>query len=281
MIERRRLAEFLRARREALSPEDVGLPRGPRRRARGLRREEVAALSEVSTDYYTKIEQVNGPVPSDQVLAVLARALQLTLDERDHLFLLAGRSVPARASGDDHVNAGLTRVLARLQDTPAQVVTVLGETLAQTPPAVALLGDETRFTGRRRSRVHRWFTDPAERERTPEREHAHHSEALVGHLVRASAEPSLRAPVQALVGGLSAESTEFADLWARRPVPPPYCEVKTILHPEVGEIRVHGQTLFDPDRFQALTVFTAEPGGESHSRLALLCALGTQRIHVP
>ncbi|RAY11286.1 transcriptional regulator [Actinomadura craniellae] len=278
MIERRRLAEFIRARREALTPEDVGMPRGPRRRTSGLRREEVAVLSGVSSDYYSKIEQYGGPVPSEQILAALARGLQLTLDERDHLFRLAGYAVPARVARRDHVNAGLMRVLARLQDTPAQVVTQLGETLVQTPLAVALLGDETAHVGRRRSRIYRWFTDPRERERTPAEDHRHHSEMIVGHLVAASANEALREPVAELVQGLSRESEEFARLWERQPVPTQYCEMKRILHRDVGAIDVYGQTLFDPDQFQALMIFTAAPGTDSHDKLRLLSVLGTQRL---
>src|SRR3954452_22464344 len=84
-MDRALLADFLRARREVLQPEDVGLPRGPRRRTGGLRREEVAPLAGMSADYYSRIEQQRGPTPSEQVLAALARGLHLSLTERDHL----------------------------------------------------------------------------------------------------------------------------------------------------------------------------------------------------
>lgn len=89
-MDRAQLADFLRTRREALQPEDVGLPRGPRRRTGGLRREEVAALCGMSADYYSRIEQQRGPNPSEQMLAAIARGLHLTLEERDHLLRLAG-----------------------------------------------------------------------------------------------------------------------------------------------------------------------------------------------
>jgi transcriptional regulator with XRE-family HTH domain len=87
-MDRAELADFLRTRREALQPEDVGLPRTRRRRTGGLRREEVAALSSMSTDYYSRIEQQRGPRPSEQMLAAIAHGLRLSLDERDHLFRL-------------------------------------------------------------------------------------------------------------------------------------------------------------------------------------------------
>jgi transcriptional regulator with XRE-family HTH domain len=88
MMDRPELADFLRRRREQLVPSDVGLPPGVRRRTPGLRRDEVASLAGMSTDYYTRLEQARGPHPSLQVLGALARALRLTDDERDHLYWL-------------------------------------------------------------------------------------------------------------------------------------------------------------------------------------------------
>ena len=113
-MDRAQLADFLRTRREALQPEDVGLPRGQRRRTGGLRREEVAALADMSADYYGRIEQQRGPMPSEQMLAALARALHLSLGERDHLFRLGGHVTPRRFARADHVNPGMMRVLDRL-----------------------------------------------------------------------------------------------------------------------------------------------------------------------
>jgi len=134
------LGTFLRTRREALQPEDVGMPRGARRRTSGLRREEVASLVGMSPDYYARLERGAGPQPSEQMVAAIARGLRLSLAERDHLFTLAGHTTPRRTSRTDHVAPALMRVLDRLQDTPAQVMGGLGETLVQTPQAVALLG---------------------------------------------------------------------------------------------------------------------------------------------
>jgi len=93
-MDRAQLADFLRRRREALQPTDVGLPEGIRRRTTGLRREEVASLCSMSVDYLSRLEQRRGPQPSVQVLAAMARGLHLTLDERDHLFRLAGHQAP-------------------------------------------------------------------------------------------------------------------------------------------------------------------------------------------
>lgn len=142
-----------------LQPEDVGLRAGPRRRTSGLRREDVAALAHMLTDFYTRLEQRRGSRPSEAMAGSIARALRLSLDERDHLLELAGHTPPPRAQRSAHVTPALLRVLDRL-DTPAQVVSDLGVTLAQNPLAEALMGvhvgDASVFS--------RWFTgDPVER----------------------------------------------------------------------------------------------------------------------
>ncbi|MEV7908108.1 helix-turn-helix domain-containing protein, partial [Streptomyces anulatus] len=121
-MDRSSLADFLRRRREALQPQDVGLPTGARRRAPGLRREEVAALAAMSADYYTRLEQQRGPQPSEQMLASLARALRLTGDERDYLFQMAGHNPPVSVTAATHVAPALLRVLDRLDDTPALIL---------------------------------------------------------------------------------------------------------------------------------------------------------------
>jgi hypothetical protein len=105
------------------------------------------------------------------MLGSLARALHLSLDERDHLFRLAGHNIPERTLRANHINPGLMRIIDRLADTPAQIMGGLGETLLQTPLATALLGDETRFTGMARSVAYRWFTDPDARTIYPPEDH--------------------------------------------------------------------------------------------------------------
>lgn len=274
-MDREQLGEFLRTRREALQPEDVGLPRGPRRRTSGLRREEVAALSGVSADYYSRIEQSRGAVPSEQVLAAIAQGLHLTLEERDRLVELAGHALSHRVRRGDHVNAGLMRILDGLAEVPAQVENVLGVTLRQTRLAAALLGDETSYTGPERARVYRWFTDPRSRDRIPEEDHDGHSRTLTARLAAVHAKTGPTSPAGELAAGLRGRSPEFARLWDEHPVLGPYCEPKRLNHPEVGLVELHGQTLLDPDQYQALTVFTAVPGTESAERLRLLAVVGS------
>lgn len=277
-MDRFQLAEFIRARREALQPEDVGLTRGARRRTGGLRREEVAMLSGISVDYYSRIEQVRGPVPSEQILASLARAMHLTLEERDHLFRLAGHATPRRANRGDHINAGLMRVFDRLEDTPAQIVNSFGETLKQTRLAVALLGDETSFTGLDRVRAYRWFTDPDSRRTTPPEDHERHGRTLVAQLAVAASAAGPRSRAAEVIAALRASSEEFERVWNEHPIVGPYCEPKSILHDELGAIQLYGETLLDPEQSQALMIFTAAPGSESHDKLALLSVIGTQRL---
>jgi transcriptional regulator with XRE-family HTH domain len=273
-MDRAQLAHFLRTRREALRPEDVGVPRGRRRRTGGLRREEVAALSDMSVDYYSRIEQRRGPTPSERMLTAIAHALRLSVEERDHLLRLAGHAVPPRLSRGDHVDPGMLRVLDRLEDTPAQVMNHLGETLKQTGPAAGLLGDDGRHTGMARSLAYRWFTDPGSRLIFPEDDHAAHGRAITALLRDAYTRDRGGSRVTALVDALLASGPEFAAIWHEHPVAGPYCEPKRIRHPRLGLLELHGENLLDPGRSQRLVIFTAVPGSESHEKLRMLSASG-------
>ncbi|MFD7898816.1 helix-turn-helix transcriptional regulator [Streptomyces sp. NPDC059743] len=278
-MDRAQLADFLRTRREALQPEDVGLPRGPRRRTRGLRREEVAALCGMSTDYYSRIEQQRGPQPSEPMLAAIARGLHLSLDERDHLFRMAGHNTPGRALRGDHVNPGIMRILDRLDDTPAQVINGIAETLTQTRLAVALLGDETHHTGLARSLLHRWFTDPRARLIYPEDDHPTHSRFFASQLRVAYSRQGADSRAGQIVTALLEESEEFAALWSAHEIGIPRDEPKRIRHPELGVLELHCQVLFDVDQAQALLVYTATPGTESYEKLQLLSVIGDRQPH--
>jgi transcriptional regulator with XRE-family HTH domain len=276
-MDRAQLADFLRTRREALQPEDVGLPRGPRRRTGGLRREEVAVLCGMSPDYYTRLEQRRGPHPSEPMVAAIARGLRLSLGERDHLFRLAGHDAPRRAMRGDHVSPGLLRILDRLADTPAMVTSALGETLVQTPPAVALLGDETRHTGHARAVAYRWFTDPDARRIYPEADHPMHGRFFTAALREAlGKDPGPR--TRELVDALLAASPEFAEVWAEHEVGLRHATAKRFCHPEVGELELHCQVLLEPDQSQTLLVFTATPGSQSQEKLRLLSVLHGQPL---
>ncbi|WP_217570115.1 helix-turn-helix transcriptional regulator [Streptomyces sp. GbtcB7] len=277
-MDKKELAEFLRHRREALRPRDVGLVEGARRRTQGLRREEVAQLAGMSTDYYARLEQQRAPQPSVQITTALARALRLTLDERDHLFVLIGHNAPARFHRSEHVSPTLMRVLDRLDDSPALVLTDMADTLAMNPLAIALLGDQTRHTGLARSAYYRWFMDPAERLVYPGEDHERHGRAQAARLRVALTAGSDIPRASRILSELQEHSPEFVRLWELQEVAQRYDEGKTILHPELGRIDVDGQVLFTENRAQTLVVLTTRPGTESHSKLELLSVIGHQQL---
>lgn len=277
-MNRAALADFLRRRREALRPSDVGLVPGPRRRTPGLRRDDVAALAGMSVDYYARLEQQRGPQPSEQLLAALARALRLTAEERDYLFRLAGHGVPGRVPVDAHVAPALLRVLDRLEDTPALVLSCLSETLVQNRLAAAIFGDVSGRTGLARSGIYRWFTDPAARAVYPPEDHERHGRSQVAALRAAHAAAGAGDGSRAgrLVAALLAQSAEFRTLWELHEVSRRFEDHKTLVHPELGRIDVDCQALFTEDQSQALVVLTPAPGSEGEEKIRLLAVLGQQ-----
>lgn len=279
VIDRRGLAEFLRRRRESLQPEDVGLPRGTRRRTTGLRREEVASLCHMSADYYARIERERGPQPSEQMIASIAQGLHLSLDERDHLFRLAGHHPPTRGAAGEHISPGLLRVLDRLDDTPAEITTELGETLRQSPLGVALTGDTTRFTGPARSSGYRWFTDPASRRLHAPEDHSFLSRMYAGGLREIVALRGPESRAAQLADLLLARSEEFRRIWDDHEVGIRPHEVKRYVHPELGRLELNCQRLIDPGQSHSLMVYTAVPGTESYEKLQLLSVIGTHPLH--
>jgi transcriptional regulator with XRE-family HTH domain len=278
-MDRAALADFLTRRRQGLLPADVGLPTGPRRRTAGLRREEVAALATMSTDYYTRLEQQRGPQPSTQMLAAIARALRLSPDERDYLYRVAGHSAPDRTVASEYVAPALLRVLDRLTDTPALVLNALGEVLVQNGPARALYGDSSTHTGWERSEIYRWFVHPeTERVRYPAHDRLRQRRAQVASLRAAHGSMGPQSRAGELVRELQRVSPEFAELWERHEVARRFEDHKVLLHPEVGSIELDCQALLTEDQSQALLVLTAAPRSEDEAKLRLLAVLGTQRF---
>ncbi|MBO9534248.1 MAG: helix-turn-helix domain-containing protein [Solirubrobacteraceae bacterium] len=276
MTDHEGLGDFLRRRRASLQPEDVGLPRGVRRRTRGLRREEVAGLCHMSVDYYARLERGSGIQPSEQMLASISQGLHLSLDERDHVFRLAGHRPPARGATSEHVGPGLLRVFDRLHDTPAEIVTELGETLRQTPMGVALTGDLTRYRGPARSIGYRWFTDPETRALYDPADHERHGRVFASGLRMVV---TLRGPgsrAADLADRLLRESEEFRRIWALHEVGLGFNETKRFIHPRIGPLELACQSLLDPDQSHALLVYTAIPGSESYDKLELLSVVGNQ-----
>jgi transcriptional regulator with XRE-family HTH domain len=266
------LGHFLKARRGVLSPRTVGLPdSGGRRRVTGLRRDEVALLAGISTDYYTRLEQ--GRVqPSAPVLATLARVLHLDDDERDHLFRLAGRqTVRPRRDAVQQVQPQLRRLLDDLTATPGVVIGRRTDVLAWNGPAAGLFTDFATVPRNKRNCVRILFTDPGMRTlfadwRTVARE-------AVARLRMLAAGYPDDPRLSGLVGELSVLDGDFAQWWAGRHLPARSTGTRRLRHPVAGDLVLDRETLTcgtDPD--QTLVVWTAEPGSASYDGLHRLAS---------
>jgi hypothetical protein len=170
------------------------------------------------------------------------------------------------------------RVLDRLHDTPALVMTALGEPLMQTELADALFGDAASLRGKERSGIYRWFTDASVRTIYPLEDHPSHSRAFAADLRAALARDVTRARAADLVADLMACSGEFRAVWQAHEVGVRRNDLKKFVHPVVGNLELHCQILLDQDQSQSLLVFTAIPGTDSHDKLELLAVLGRQRL---
>ncbi|MEU4451883.1 helix-turn-helix transcriptional regulator [Nocardioides sp. NPDC023903] len=276
MTDRRELADFLRRRRELLRPSDVGLPDGLRRRTPGLRREEVASLAGVSTDHYTRLEQARGSAPSESVLSAIARALQCDLDERDHLFYLAGMTPPARRAGH-YVRPGLIALARRLTDIPVVIYTDIGEIAWLNPLATALLPPLPDGPGRHRNMMWRWFIEP-DRRPAPREDWDRMSASHVMDLRATYARRAGDSDITSLVHDLLAASEEFRGLWERHQVGVRRADLKTFIHPEVGTVAVRCEVLLTEEADVKLLAYFPAEGTDAAEKLELLRVIGTQRL---
>ncbi|QXJ19771.1 helix-turn-helix domain-containing protein [Actinomadura graeca] len=264
-----RLGGFLRARRDLVRPEDAGLPPGVRRRVPGLRREEVAALAGVSTDYYVRIEQGRERHPSPQVLEALVRALRLGAEEAAHAHRLA-YPMPERPARppDEQVSPGLLRMMRAWPHTPAVVLGPLLTVLAHN-----LLGGAL-FDGHAHSRdlMRLVFLDPGARDFYPDWDRVALN-TVAG--LRESAGTGAPDPrLRALVAELSAHSAAFRGLWERHDIRQKTRETKRFRHPLAGEITLEYESLtINSAPGQQLVVYQAEPGSPSAHALTLLGSL--------
>ena len=252
---RREFAAFLRSRRERLTPAEVGLPPGGRRRTPGLRREEVAQLAGVGVTWYTWLEQGRPINASSQVLDAVGRVLRLDPDERAHLFTLAGSAAPTEPVETEPVSPALQAVLAGLDPLPARVVTSRWDVLAYNRAEAALMGDYSALPARRRNVLWLMFTEPAWRRMLLDRDVdgrrliAQYRAAMASHL----GEPAWTE----LVRELSEQSAEFTELWERHDVAGPRNRVKRYLHPNAGLLSLESSTMWLSERPGArLTVYT-------------------------
>ena len=275
------LGATLRAWRDRLSPAEVGLPTGRARRAAGLRREELADLAGISVDYVVRLEQGRFVTPSAQVVAALARALQLTGTERDHLYRLAGTVPPAHIR--DHIPPGLQRMLGRLGDTAAVAVfaadwqlirwnrgwaALLGDPSA-VPPALRNFARDSFLDDGTGPRLSQWPVTSLSRDMT--------ETAIVSDLRRATGRFPTDRRLADLVSDLVSGSRRFADLWAGGTVGAHREDQKIIQHPTVGPIAVDCDVLTDGDAELKLVILTAAAGSEDETRLRLALVSGVTR----
>ncbi|MDX3003403.1 helix-turn-helix transcriptional regulator [Kribbella solani] len=274
VIDRDGLADFLRRRRELLSPADVGLPDGARRRTPGLRREEVAQLAQMSTDYYSRLEQSRGANPSEPIIASLSRALRCDLDERDHLYHLAGFAPPLRRAGR-HISPGLLGLVERLTDIPVCICTDIEEVLWQNHLSDVILGVPCGH-GLERNLTWRWFTDPRTRQIFPEEDWPAHSASHVAELRATHTRRNGDSDVAELVTALLDSSKEFRTLWESHEVAVHRLPRKRVLNPEVGTLDLSCEVLLTPEADLRVRAFLPLEGTETRDKLALLQVIGTQ-----
>jgi transcriptional regulator with XRE-family HTH domain len=268
------IGEYLRARRELVRPQDVGIPElSGRRRVTGLRREEVAMLAGVSSDYYVRLEQGRDQHPSQQVLDALARALQLDDDATAHLHRLATRPTRRRRKTPrpEKVPAGILQLISSWSQTPAYVHGRYMDVLAANPLATALAP----YYIRGENLVRAAFLDPHVRDMHGDWEHL--TESTVAGL-RALVGPDVDDPrLNELVGELSVRSERFRQLWARHDVRPKRSSTTRIDHPLVGPLELNFERLPIPDTDrQTLSVYHAVSGSTSAQALALLATTAAQ-----
>lgn len=266
------LGAFLKARRAELSPGAVGLPDlGGRRRVKGLRREEVAVLASISTDYYTRIEQGRMQA-SAPVLDTLARVLHLDDDQRAYAFELAGRlpERPVRRAAQ-RVRPGLRRMLDDLGTTPGMVLGRRMDVLAWNSLAAALVTDFSKIPEKHRNYIRLIFTEPAVRNLHADWKDVAHT--CVAQLRMEAARDPENPRLAALVGELSVQDADFRRWWAAHHVAVRGFGTKVLRHPVVGELTLDWDTLAPTtDAEQQLVVWTAEPGSPSHDALRILAS---------
>ncbi|AGL18792.1 helix-turn-helix transcriptional regulator [Actinoplanes sp. N902-109] len=267
-MDKQELGSFLRSRRERLRPEQPG----PRRRTPGLRREEVAVLAHISTEYYVRLEQGRAPRPSAEVLAGIAAALRLTDAETAHLHVLAGTSPSRTGLHPRAVRPSILALIDRLPRTAAFVLSATFDVLAWNDLAALLmpgLADERNLARRAFLQTGNLFgvSDVTE--------FRHHTVMqLRATLARYPADPA----VTGLIEELRTGSADFAQRWAEHDVQPAPTLRKTFRHPLVGDITVDCDSLALTDRDQHVVLYSAPAGSRDAEALALLDVLGTDSL---
>jgi len=269
------LATFLRTRRDLLKPADVGLAEGERRRVAGLRREEVAMLAGISSEYYLRLEQGRERQPSDQVLEGLASALQLNDDATQYMRNLA-RPAPRRrrrgAPPVEKLDPGLQTLIDNWHLTPAYVHDWRMTIVAANAMACAL----TPYFAPGVNHMRAVFLEPGLRNWIRNWDEV--TGILAASLRFNIAEDNSNDPeLQALIGELSISSQRFRTLWARQEVKQKTSGPAIVDHPQVGLLELRYRTFVLPDTRHVLVTYYAEPGSTAEERLRLLSTLTDPR----
>lgn len=266
--------------RDRVPPAAVGVPVGGRRRATGLRREELAGLAGISVDYLTRLEQGRATAPSAQVVEALARALRVSDGERELLFRLAGHAAPGLGVVSAHVTPSVQRILDRLAHTPVAVFDATWTLLLANPPYDALMGPTTTWRGNERNSLWRNLVGPGTRTVHTPAQRAEFEAGLVADLRLTAARYPADQRLKQLTRELAGASPRFAELWESGvPVPrQDFGRHKVIDHPGVGRITLHCDTLVVAADDIRILIYTAEPGTADAERLALAIVLGTQSL---
>lgn len=259
-MDRQQLAGFLRSRRAAIRPADVGLPDG-RRRTPGLRREEVAERAHMSANYYERLEQGRAPRPSTEVLTALGQALVLTDDERSHLARIAGQTPPSPGMPPTEVSGGVRQLLDRVGHLPAYVLSAKYDVLAWNRAAELVLGDFGALPPEQRNILRLAFTTDlctGDTERFISQAVADLRKAVA----RYPADPT----IPALIAELEDRHDGFQASWARAG----NSLRKRFLVPDGPVADLDVQTLHVAEDDQRLVVLSAEPGTPADQALRSL-----------
>ena len=275
------IGPYIQTWRHRLQPADAGLPAESPRRTRGLRREELASLAGISVDYLVRLEQGRATNPSTQVLAALSRALRLTVEERDHLYTVAGQAPPRKSAMATHVTPSVQRLVDRLADLPVAVYDPAWTIITWNAAWAALMGDPSAASGRDRNLLWRTFTGKSSRVRKSDAEADDFETSAVADLRRAVGAYPDDAGLHQLVDELHQASPRFGKLWAERMVSRTGSNRKTIDHPQVGPITLDCDVLTVTGSDLRLVVYTAEPSSPDADRLRLIQVIGLQTINTP
>ncbi|MEW9552660.1 helix-turn-helix domain-containing protein [Nonomuraea sp. NPDC050783] len=267
------LADFLAARRAAVTAAEHGLPEPVHpRRVPGLRREEVAQLAGISTDYYSRLEQGRVRTASRSVLAAIGRALLLNDDQQRHLFHLADPATSGRPDAAvQRVSPQTLRLLANLVDTPALVLGRYLDILAWNRLGAALLGDLAALPPEHRNYVRMIFLDP--HVRAMQTDWPARAREAVSSLRMAAGAYQDQSRLQELVGELSVHDLDFRTWWGQHLVTVLPFGHSQVHHPAAGTFSLDWQALASvDDQEQIIVLVTAPAGGPDHAALRRLAS---------